>query len=232
MGQSDPSDPIWTPGRPPPLSNGNDMRVGLVRDVSGDGIAPAVAEALDLAAGHLGQAGYKVEEIEPPLIAEADDTIQRLSETEIAKYLDSVLPIISDDAGNILKAVMLDGKPDAANYRDAIAERHRVAAAWRRLMEDFPLILGPVSTMEAFKVGYDTGGPEAMRRLIRSFRLTELCNLLGLPSVALPVSLAGGLPQGVQIIGRRFDEDRCFDAARAIERAVRFPTPIDPIGDA
>ena len=232
MGQSDPTDPIWTPGCPPPLSNGNDLSVGLVRDVSGDGMAPAVAEALDLAAAHLGQAGYRVEEIEPPLIAEADDTIQRLSETEIAKYIDSVLPIISVDAGNILKAVILEGKPDAANYRDAIAERHRVAAAWRRLMEDFPLVLGPVSTMEAFKVGYDTGGPEAMRRLIRSLRLTELCNLLGLPSVALPVSLAGGLPQGVQIVGRRFDEDRCFDAAAAVERAVLFPTPIDPIGGA
>lgn len=229
MGQPDLADPMWTPGSTPPLSNGNDLRVGLVREVSGDGIAPAVADALDQATAHLRQAGYKVEEIEPPLIAEADDTIQRLSETEIAKYLDSALPLISDDAGNILKAVIGDGKPDAANYRDAIAGRHGIAAAWRRLMENFPLILGPVSTMEAFKVGYDIGGPEAMRRLIRSLRLTELCNLLGLPSVALPVSLAGGLPQGVQIIGRRFDEDRCFDAAEAIERAVRLTTPIDPI---
>ncbi len=96
-------------------------------------------------------------------------------------------------------------------------------------MERFPLILGPVSTMEAFCVGYDTGGFEAMQRLIRSFRLTELCNLLGLPSIALPVLVEGGLPQGVQIIGRRFDEDRCFAAAEAIERAVRLPTPIDPV---
>ncbi len=96
-------------------------------------------------------------------------------------------------------------------------------------MERFPLMLGPVSTMEAFYVGYDTSGFEAMRRLIRSLRLTELCNLLGLPGIALPVSVEGGLPQGVQIIGRRFDEDRCFDAAGAIERAFRLPTPIDPV---
>ncbi len=229
MGQRDPADPIWTPASAPPVSMAANLRVGLVRDPSGDGVASAVAEALNVAAAILRQAGYEVEEIEPPLLEEADDTIQRLAETEIARYLDDILPMISDDAGKILRAVVGEGKPDATKYRDAIAERHRIAATWSRLMERFPLMLGPVSTMEAFCVGYDTGGFEAMRRLIRSFRLTELCNLLGLPSIAVPVSVESGLPQGVQIIGRRFDEDRCFDAAGAIERAVRLPTPIDPV---
>lgn len=229
MGQRDPADPIWTPASAPPVSMAANLRVGLVRDPSGDGVASAVAEALNVAAAILRQAGYEVEEIEPPLLEEADDTIQRFAETEIARYLDDILPMISDDAGKILRAVVGEGKPDATKYRDAIAERHRIAATWSRLMERFPLMLGPVSTMEAFCVGYDTGGFEAMRRLIRSFRLTELCNLLGLPSIAVPVSVESGLPQGVQIIGRRFDEDRCFDAAGAIERAVRLPTPIDPV---
>jgi len=229
IGQPDPADPIWTPANAPPVSMASDMRVGLVRDPSGDGVSPAVADALNTAAAILGQAGYAVEEIEPPLIEEADDTIQHLAETEIAQYLDDILPMISDDAGKILKAVIGDGKPDATRYRDAIAKRHSIAATWSLLMECFPLVLGPVSTMEAFSVGYDTGGSEAMRWLIRSFRLTELCNLLGLPSIAVPVSVEGGLPQGVQIIGRRFDEDRCFDAAGAIEQAACLPTPIDPV---
>ncbi|MCZ6445779.1 MAG: amidase [Planctomycetota bacterium] len=229
MGQSDPTDPSWIPGIAPPVSTASESRVGLVKDPSGEGVAPAVARALEAAVRFLEQAGYAVDEIEPPLIEEADDTIRRLYETEIGKYFDDILPIISDDAGKILKAVIGDGKPDVTRYRDAIAERHRIAAIWSRLMERFPLILGPVSTMEAFCVGYDTGGFEAMQRLIRSFRLTELCNLLGLPSIALPVSVEGGLPQGVQIIGRRFDEDRCFAAAEAIERAVQLPTPIDPV---
>ncbi len=229
MARPDPADPIWTQATAPTVSKASNLLVGLVRDPSGDGVAPAVAGAVSAAAAILGHAGYAVEEIEPPLIEEADDTIQRLAETEIAKYLDGILPMISDDAGKILQTVIGDGKPDATRYRNAIAERHRIAATWSRLMDRFPLIMGPVSTMEAFHVGYDTGGFEAMRRLIRSFRLTELCNLLGLPSLALPVSVEGGLPQGVQIIGRRFDEDRCFAAAGAVERAIRLPTPIDPV---
>ena len=229
MSQPDPADPIWTPATAPPVSKAHERRVGLVRDPSGDGVAPAIAAALDTAAAVLGQAGYDVEEVEPPLMEEADATIQRLAETEIVRYLDDILPLISDDAGNILKTVIGDGKPDVTSYRDAIAERHRIAVTWARLMERFPLVLGPVSTLEAFPVGYDTDGPEAIGRLMRSFRLTELCNLLGLPSLAVPVSVEGDVPHGVQIIGRRFDEDRCFEAAGAIERAVCVPTPIDPV---
>jgi len=229
MGQRDPADPIWTPANAPPVSTVGGMRVGLVMDPSGDGISSAVAAALNMAAAILGKAGYEVDEVDPPLIEEADDTIQRLTETEIAKYLDNILPMICGDAGKVLKAVIGDGKPGAEKYRDAIAMRHKISSRWNSLMESFPLMLGPVSTMEAFSVGYDTGGYGAMRRLIRSLRLTELCNLLGLPSIAVPVSVEGGLPQGVQIIGRRFDEDRCFEAAAAIEQAVCLPTPIDPV---
>jgi len=42
-------------------------------------------------------------------------------------------------------------------------------------------------------------------------------SLLGLPSVAVPAEFSGGMPQGVQIIGRRFREDLCLEAAEAIQ---------------
>lgn len=58
--------------------------------------------------------------------------------------------------------------------------------------------------------------------------LTEIRSLLGLPSVAVPVQVVEGLPQGVQIISARCQEKLCFDAAAAVEvRAGEF-TPIDP----
>lgn len=52
--------------------------------------------------------------------------------------------------------------------------------------------------------------------------------LLGLPAVALPVGIAAGLPQPVQVIGPRYREDLCVDAAAAIENRVGILTPIDP----
>lgn len=71
---------------------------------------------------------------------------------------------------------------------------------------------------------------DALGRFVRSLRLTETCNLLGLPSVSVPVAPADGLPQGVQVIGRRFHENQCFDAAEVIEKAFGIFTPIEPHG--
>ena len=95
-------------------------------------------------------------------------------------------------------------------------------------MERTPLVLGPVSTLEPFEVGADLTGVEALRRFLRSIRLTETCNLLGLPSLAVPVRVTGGIPQAVQLIARRFHEDLCFDAAEVIEREQGVFTPIEP----
>jgi amidase len=58
--------------------------------------------------------------------------------------------------------------------------------------------------------------------------LTEACNLLGLPSLAVPVQVVDGLPQAIQLIGRRFHEDLCFDAAEIIEQHQGVFTPIEP----
>ena len=65
---------------------------------------------------------------------------------------------------------------------------------------------------------------------LRAIRMIVVVNLLGLPSLALPTGIAGGLPQGVQIIGPRFREDLCLEAAEAIEERLGTLTPIDPVG--
>jgi amidase len=52
--------------------------------------------------------------------------------------------------------------------------------------------------------------------------------VLGLPAAVVPVGVADGLPIGVQLIGARFREDLCLDAAAAIEARAGVRTPIDP----
>ena len=63
---------------------------------------------------------------------------------------------------------------------------------------------------------------------IRSLRMTTAVNALGLPAVAVPVGVADGLPQAVQVIGPRYREDLCLDAGQAIEANLGTITPIDP----
>ena len=43
---------------------------------------------------------------------------------------------------------------------------------------------------------------------------------MGLPSAAVPMGLNEGVPYGLQIVGQRFREDMCLDAAEVIERHV------------
>jgi Asp-tRNA(Asn)/Glu-tRNA(Gln) amidotransferase A subunit family amidase len=67
-----------------------------------------------------------------------------------------------------------------------------------------------------------------LAEIVKSLRLITTMNLLGLPSVAAPVQVTDGLPQAVQIIGSRYREDLCLDAAEALEQRVGVFTPIDP----
>jgi amidase len=63
---------------------------------------------------------------------------------------------------------------------------------------------------------------------LKIMRMAMAVNTLGLPAVALPVGIRDGLPQAVQLIGSRYREDVCLDAAAAIEDRLGILTPIDP----
>ena len=81
-------------------------------------------------------------------------------------------------------------------------------------------MLAPVATEPPFPVNDDLRGAGRVREIFDSLRYTSAVNLLGLPSVAVPTGLHANAPIGVQIVGRRYREDTCLDAAEAIERSV------------
>ena len=112
--------------------------------------------------------------------------------------------------------------------RPGLSQINGHAREWSQFAASYPLVLGPVSTMPPFPVGMDIAGPAELREVLSSMRLVVAINLLGLPAAAVPTGVAGGLPQGVQIIGARFREDLCLDAAEAIEERLGVLTPIDP----
>jgi amidase len=114
------------------------------------------------------------------------------------------------------------------SYVRGLAERNRIAREWCQFQERYALVLGPVSTSQPFELGYDTVGRQQVGDILRSMRLVTAINLLGLPAVAMPVRVVDGVPQAVQIIGPRYHEDLCLDAAEAIERTLGVPTPIEP----
>ena len=88
-------------------------------------------------------------------------------------------------------------------------------------------MIAPVFTGLPFEADHDLDDGQ-VAETVRGMRMVLAVNALGLPAVALPVSIAAGLPQAVQLIGPRYREDLCLDAADAIEARVGVFTPIDP----
>jgi amidase len=105
--------------------------------------------------------------------------------------------------------------------------RSSIARAWGEFQEHCPLIVATIYADVPFAAGGDLDNG-AVARTVCGMRMATAVNALGLPAVAVPVGIADCLPQVVQIIGPRYREDLCLDAAAAIEQALGIITPIDP----
>jgi amidase len=226
----DARDAWWTPAPLRGPDGTGPARVAMTVDPAGNGVDPEVATGVRRAGDALAEAGYAVEEIEPPLVQEATDVWEQLVLAEInAAFLPVLKQVASPGALRYLElANEVVPELDLQSYMTGFATRMGIARAWAQFQEDRPLVLGPVRTAPPFEAGYDIAGAREGRALGDSMRLAVLVNLLGLPSAAVPVGEAGGLPQGVQIIGPRYREDLCLDAAEAIEERLGVITPIDP----
>jgi amidase len=119
------------------------------------------------------------------------------------------------------------GDPDALGAEQAFMTRLALLRSWSEFQEDHPLIVAPIATDIPRKAGTDLDEGQVAEDL-RIMRMAMAVNALGLPAVALPVGIRDGLPQAVQLIGPRYREDLCLDAALALEDQVGIITPIDP----
>lgn len=119
--------------------------------------------------------------------------------------------------------------PTAEQLLLNLAKRDRMRAALLRQMEDYPVLLMPPCGVTAF--------PHRSRRwpvgdaqigLFQAMMPATPFNLLGLPAVVIPFGMsAEGLPIGVQLVGRPYEEELILDLAERLE-TVRGPFPAPP----
>jgi amidase len=226
MIQPSPRDPWHVPLPLAGAAPARPVRVAVVVDPAGAGTSPQVAAGVRRAADALAQAGYAVEEVDPPEVARAAELWLTLLVVDVRMMWPIMSPLVSDDANRFM-VTFLDSHPeiDAATHMQAFIGRQALCRAWASFQVDRPLVLAPVCTEPPFTVGTDLT-PEGIQAILTSMRMVVAVNLLGLPAVAVPTGVADGLPQGVQVIGPRFREDLCLDAAQAIQDACGIPTPI------
>lgn len=217
----DPSDPVSLAA----ASSSPDAvprRVGVVRDPLGWGVDDDIRAGVDRAADALARGGWEIVDVELPLLEEAAVLWRRLACTDMLLTLGPrLLPEpLGRSAASFLRDSTAAARPyeTAADYASAWARRAVIAAAWRRLQTEVPLLLGPVSTRRTPRHDFDLGGQDAANAAWRDLRLVVAVNFLGLPAVSVPAGIdRDGLPVGVQVIGPLHADELALAAAQAIE---------------
>ncbi|MFG1683868.1 amidase [Nonomuraea sp. NPDC049269] len=222
-----PGDPWYAPA---PLRGPAPAAPLGVAAVTGLDADPQVTAAVRQAAKLLADAGYQVTESLPPALDRASEIYTQIMSSygRVHEEQPPVETIASEGFVRFWTAFEEPWTRAAGRAAfDPMMERAAIARAWDDWTASAPLVLAPICTLPAFPVGADLD-PEWVAGWPAALRMSVVANLLGLPSVAVPTGHAGGLPQAVQIIGPRFREDLCLDAAAAIEAGTPHLTPIDP----
>lgn len=103
-----------------------------------------------------------------------------------------------------------------AYYRQARKVRRLIADAYEETFREVDLLVTPTAPNPAFRLGEKVNDPLAM---YLGDIFTVGVNVAGLPAISVPCGDHEGLPIGLQLIGRRFDDGRVLSLAHAFEKA-------------
>jgi len=104
-----------------------------------------------------------------------------------------------------------------AYYKKAQKVRTLIKKDFEDVFEKYDVIIGPTTPTPAFKIGENVKDPMTM---YANDILTIPVNLAGVPGISVPCGLSNGLPLGLQIIGKHFDESTVYRVAHAFEQAT------------
>ncbi len=225
MGGPDAGDALSAPVPVRTISE-KDVRGSRVGILESDALGEATAEttaAVERAASLLSEQGFKVERkrlsgldcaIElwwyffGPVIADLIRKGAVAQEEELSPMLREYVALATAET-----ALTYDG------FLKACGERDRVRGEILRQMDEVTILLSPVSSGPAFRHGEGNWRSGAKENYRDTMRYSQWLNLAGFPGFSVPVGMSqDGLPIGVQVIGRPYEEELVLAVAEAIER--------------
>ena len=104
-------------------------------------------------------------------------------------------------------------------FRQAAKVRTLICDDFDKIFAENDVIVGPTTTEPAFGIGEEVSDPIKM---YNNDILTISANLAGIPAASVPAGLVDGMPVGLQVMAKRFDEGNVFKTADFIERTNKF----------
>ncbi|ADL07428.1 Asp-tRNA(Asn)/Glu-tRNA(Gln) amidotransferase subunit GatA [Thermosediminibacter oceani] len=220
------------------------MKIGLPKEYLGEGIDKEVREAVLAAARTFESLGAVCEEISLPHTeyalwayyiiapAEASSNLARydgirygVRAVDYDDLIDLYKKTRSEGFGpEVKRRIMLGTYALSSGYYDAYylkAQKVRtlVKRDFDMAFEKYDVIISPTAPTAAFRIGEKTGDPLKMY-------MSDVCtipvNMAGLPAISVPCGFSNGMPVGLQIIGKAFDEATIIRAAYTFEQATDY----------
>ncbi|WP_053364916.1 Asp-tRNA(Asn)/Glu-tRNA(Gln) amidotransferase subunit GatA [Bacillus sp. FJAT-27245] len=220
------------------------MRIGVPKEYMGEGIGEGVKSAIKSAMEILEKQGAVIEEVSLPHSKYALSAYYLLSSSEASANLARFDGVRygyrtenAEDLIDLYKKTRAEGFGDEvkrrimlgtfalssgyydAYYKKAQKARTLIKKDFDDVFEKYDLIIGPTAPTPAFKIGENVDDPLTM---YANDILTIPVNLAGVPALSLPCGFENGLPLGLQLIGRPFDESTIYRAAHAFEQATDY----------
>ncbi|MGE7828150.1 Asp-tRNA(Asn)/Glu-tRNA(Gln) amidotransferase subunit GatA [Paenibacillus sp. NPDC093718] len=216
------------------------LRIAVPKEYLGEGVDAEVKETVLNALKVLEALGATWDEVSLPHTDYAVATYYLLASSEASSNLarfDGVrYGVRSDNAGSLIdlyhesrsqgfgdevkRRIMLGTYALSSGYYDAYylkAQKARtlIKQDFDKVFEQYDVIIGPTAPTTAFKLGAQVDDPLTM---YLNDILTIPVSLAGVPAVSIPCGFADGLPVGMQIIGKAFDESTVLRVAHAYEQ--------------
>jgi amidase len=219
-----PSDPdiLPSPAADPASVDMRDLACAFYTSGGSTPIAAPIQDAVRRAARALAGAGMRVEERVPAGLASAYRVLLTLLTADAGFGFRMMAGERYGELRPQLRRLLETRELSASEFLMAGIERDVLRMEIAQLMEEFPVILGPVLPIPAFRHDHDGHDIEGVHvQHLEPLWATGWVNLTGLPAVAVPAgSTREGLPIGVQVVGRPFAEGTVLAVAALIEREL------------
>jgi aspartyl-tRNA(Asn)/glutamyl-tRNA(Gln) amidotransferase subunit A len=231
MAGADPEDPTAVGGPVPDYlaaTRGSikGLRIGVPTAFYVDDLDPEVARVLDETVATLKAEGATIVAVELPDQRQLTSACQLVLATEAAAFHKRWLIERPGDYGPQVLMRLQNGLAiSAVSYLEVMRWRGPALAAHLAAVAGADAVLAPAApvpapTIAESDVGNSPGAEAVIQRLTR---FTRPVNYLGLPSLSIPSGFTrGGLPVGMQLIGRSFDEAMLLRIGAAFQRATDF----------
>jgi aspartyl-tRNA(Asn)/glutamyl-tRNA(Gln) amidotransferase subunit A len=220
------------------------LRVGVVRELGGEGYQAGVRASYEEALRQLEKLGAELVEVSCPHFEYGLAAYYLILPSEVSSnpaLFDAMRYGLRVDKGasaeevmaatreagfgpEVKRRIMLGTYALSSGYYDAYygtaqKVRTKISDDFKSAFEQFDFVVTPTSPWTAFELGAKTDDPLAMY-------LNDFCTvpmpLAGIPAISIPCGLSDGLPVGFQLAGPAFSENRLLNAAYALEQAIGF----------